>query len=158
GLGTRRDAELAVQTADLRLDRVARDEELGGDLLERDVLRQVGQDDPLTTGQRSDRCGDRVRRGRSRADQLDGAHVLLQVLSGHVIPTWRVPVCCYKKRRTKVPFMTRVFTRGSGALQRARSGGVRYGIVAGQRRTPHENDRRRTASSGCPTRRLAPIV
>src|SRR5690606_41259205 len=87
-----------------------------------------------------------------------GAHVLLQVLSGHVIPTWRVPVCCYKKRRTKVPFMTRVFARGSGALQRARSGGVRYGIVAGQRRTPHENDRRRTASSGCPTRRPAPVV
>ena len=63
-----------------------------GDLLERDVLRQVRQDDPLPAGQRSDRGGDPLRRGRHGADQLDGAHVLLQMLSGHVIPTWRVPV------------------------------------------------------------------
>src|SRR5690606_9209503 len=46
------DAELAVDAAHLRLDGVARHEELGGDLLERHVLVEVRQNDPLAPGER----------------------------------------------------------------------------------------------------------
>src|SRR5690606_4980617 len=46
-LGARGDADLAVHGTDLRLDGVARDEQLGGELLEGPVLGEPGQDDLL---------------------------------------------------------------------------------------------------------------
>ena len=70
GLGTRGHADLAVRAAQLGLHRVAGDPEAGGDLLERDVVADLPEHDPLALGQR-------VHAGGGGVDGL---------LAGHGVP------------------------------------------------------------------------